>query len=117
MSKLTLPRRRALVLAGGALSAPMIASGVARAANDWPNKPVKYVVVFPAGGPTDTLSRIVCHELEKLTNQQFIIDNKSGSGGVVGAEAIARSAPDGYTIGLYTICLLYTSDAADERSS
>lgn len=103
MSKLTLPRRRALALAGSALSAPMIASGVARAANDWPNKPVKYVVVFPAGGPTDTLSRIVCHELEKMTNQQFIIDNKAGSGGVVGAEVIARAAPDGYTIGLYTI--------------
>ena len=98
-----LPRRRALILSGGALAAPMIASGVARAADDWPNKPVKYIVVFPAGGPTDTLSRIVCRELEKLTNQQFIIENKSGSGGVVGAEAIARSAPDGYTIGLYTI--------------
>ena len=103
MKRVLLPRRRALILSGGALAAPMIASGVARAADDWPNKPVKYIVVFPAGGPTDTLSRIVCRELEKLTNQQFIIENKSGSGGVVGAEAIARSAPDGYTIGLYTI--------------
>ena len=64
---------------------------------------MKYIVVFPAGGPTDTLSRIVCRELEKLTNQQFIIENKSGSGGVVGADVIAKSAPDGYTIGLYTI--------------
>ena len=103
MKNVILPRRRALILSGGALAAPMIVSCVARAADEWPNKPVKYIVVFPAGGPTDTLSRIVCHELEKLTNQQFIIDNKSGSGGVVGAEAIARSAPDGYTIGLYTI--------------
>jgi tripartite-type tricarboxylate transporter receptor subunit TctC len=107
MKRLILPRRRALALSGGALvaplAAPMIASGIARAAGDWPNKPVKYIVVFPAGGPTDTLSRIVCHELEQMTGQQFIIDNKSGSGGVVGAEAIARSAPDGYTIGLYTI--------------
>ena len=103
MKKVILPRRRALILSGGALAAPMIASGVARAADDWPNKPVKYIVVFPAGGPTDTLSRIVCRELEKLTNQQFIIENRSGSGGVVGAEMIARSAPDGYTIGLYTI--------------
>jgi tripartite-type tricarboxylate transporter receptor subunit TctC len=98
-----LPRRRALALSGGALAAPLIASGIARAADDWPNKPVRYIVVFPPGGPTDTLSRIVCHELEQMTGQQFVIDNKSGSGGVVGAEAIARSAPDGYTIGLYTI--------------
>ncbi len=107
MKRVLLPRRRALILSGGALAAPMIApmiaAGVARAADDWPNKPVKYIVVFPAGGPTDTLSRIVCRELEKLTNQQFIIENRSGSGGVVGAEMIARSAPDGYTIGLYTI--------------
>ncbi|HEX2888066.1 tripartite tricarboxylate transporter substrate binding protein [Vineibacter terrae] len=98
-----LPRRRALALAGGALAAPMLASGIARAANDWPTKAVRYIVVFPPGGPTDTLSRIVCHELSELTGQQFIVDNKSGSGGNVGAEAIAKSAPDGYTIGLYTI--------------
>ena len=84
MKNVILPRRRALILTGGALAAPMLASG-----DEWPNKPVKYIVVFPAGGPTDTLSRIVCHELEKLTNQQFIIDNKSGSGGVVGAEAVS----------------------------
>src|SRR5215472_10178815 len=58
-------RRRALTLAGGALAAPMIASGVARAADDWPNKPVKYINV--------------------------------------GTDAIAKSPPDGYTIGLYTI--------------
>lgn len=103
MTRIILPRRRALILAGGTLAAPMVASGIARAQSDWPNKPVKYIVVFPAGGPTDTLSRIVCRELEKLTNQQFIIENKSGSGGVVGADAIAKSAPDGYTVGLYTI--------------
>ncbi len=96
-------RRRALVLSGGTLAAPMIASGIARAADDWPNKPVKYINVFPPGGPTDTLSRIVCHELAEMTGQQFIVDNKAGSGGNVGTDAIAKSPPDGYTIGLYTI--------------
>ncbi|HZP99910.1 MAG TPA: tripartite tricarboxylate transporter substrate binding protein [Reyranella sp.] len=102
MSKLIL-RRRALVLSGGALAAPMIASGIARAADDWPNKPVKYINTFPPGGPTDTLSRIVCNQLAELTGQQFIVDNKAGSGGNVGTDAIAKSPPDGYTIGLYTI--------------
>lgn len=96
-------RRQALVLSSGALAAPMIASGIARAADDWPNRPVKYIVVFPPGGPTDTLSRIVCHELSELTGQQFIIENRAGSGGNIGADAIAKSPPDGYTIGLYTI--------------
>src|SRR5262245_17065530 len=103
MSRVVLPRRRALAVAGGALAAPFVASGIARAVDDWPNKPVRYIVVFPAGGQTDTLSRIVCHELSEMTGQQFIIENKAGSGGNVGAEAIARSAPDGYTVGLYTI--------------
>src|SRR5262249_30521637 len=96
-------RRRALALAGGALTAPMIASGVARAADDWPNKPVRYINVFPPGGPTDTLSRIVCNELAELTGQQFIVENKAGSGGNIGTDVIAKSASDGYTIGLYTI--------------
>lgn len=103
MKTFILPRRRALILSGGALAAPMIASGVARAEADWPSKPVKYINVFPPGGPTDTLSRIVCHQLSELTGQQFIVDNKAGSGGNVGADAIAKSPPDGYTIGLYTV--------------
>jgi tripartite-type tricarboxylate transporter receptor subunit TctC len=103
VNRVVLPRRRALALAAGTLAAPMVASGVARAADDWPNRPVRYIVPFPAGGPTDTLSRIVCRELEKSTNQQFVIENKAGSGGVVGADLVAKAKPDGYTIGLYTI--------------
>ena len=103
MNKLLLPRRRALILSGTALAAPMIASGIARASGDWPNRPVKYVNTFPAGGPTDTLSRIICNQLSELTGQQFLVDNKAGSGGNVGTEVIATSPPDGYTIGLYTI--------------
>jgi tripartite-type tricarboxylate transporter receptor subunit TctC len=103
MNRLILPRRRAISLSGAALSAPMIAAGVARAADDWPTKPVRYINLFPAGGPTDTLSRIVCQQLTELSGQQFIVENKGGSGGNVGADAIAKSAPDGYTIGLFSI--------------
>jgi tripartite-type tricarboxylate transporter receptor subunit TctC len=103
MSKPILPRRRALVLAGGALAAPMIAGGITRAADDWPNKPVKYINLFPAGGPTDVLSRIVCQKLSELSGQQFIVDDRGGSGGNVGADAIAHSPPDGYTIGLMAV--------------
>ena len=83
--------------------APFVNPGVARAADDWPTKPVRYINVFPPGGPTDTLSRIVCNELTELTGQQFIVDNKAGSGGNIGTDVIAKAAPDGYTIGLYTI--------------
>jgi tripartite-type tricarboxylate transporter receptor subunit TctC len=103
MKKIILPRRRALALAGGALAAPMIASGIARAESDWPNRPVRYINLFPAGGPTDILSRIACQKLTELTGQQFIVDNRGGSGGNVGADAIAKSQPDGYTIGLMSV--------------
>src|SRR5258708_24548161 len=96
-------RRRALSLAGGALATPMLVSGIARAADDWPSKPVRYINSFPAGGPTDVLSRIACQKLGEMTGQQFIVENKGGSGGNVGAEAIAHAAPDGYTIGLYSV--------------
>ena len=61
--RVPLSRRRALALA----AAPFLASGVARAADEWPHKPVRYINVFPPGGPTDTLSRIVCAELSELT--------------------------------------------------
>jgi tripartite-type tricarboxylate transporter receptor subunit TctC len=102
--RVQLSRRRALALtAVPFVAGPFINSGVARAADDWPNKPVRYVNVFPPGGPTDTLSRIVCNELAELTGQQFIVENKAGSGGNIGTDVIAKSAPDGYTIGLYTV--------------
>src|SRR5262249_278017 len=92
-------RRRAIALA----ATPFLASGLARAADDWPNKPARYVNVFPPGGPTDTLNRIVCAELSEMTGQQFIVENRAGSGGNLGTDVIAKSTPDGYTIGLYTI--------------
>jgi tripartite-type tricarboxylate transporter receptor subunit TctC len=81
----------------------MIASGIARAQADWPTKQVRYINLFPAGATTDVLSRIVCQELSELTGQQFIVENKSGSGGNVGADVIAKSVPDGYSVGLYSI--------------
>ena len=54
----TISRRRTLVLAGSALATPMLATGIARAADDWPSKPVRYINSDPAGGPTDILSRV-----------------------------------------------------------
>jgi len=99
-----LSRRRALAFSlAPMIAAPMVASGVARAADDWPNRTVRYINLFPAGGATDIMSRIVCQALSEASGQQFVVENRSGSGGNVGADYIAKSAPDGYTIGLYTI--------------
>ena len=103
MVRVILPRRRALAVMSGALATPYLASGIARAADQWPTKPVRYINLFPAGGATDVMSRIICQQLSELTGQQFIVENKGGSGGNVGADAIAKSTPDGYTVGLMSI--------------
>jgi tripartite-type tricarboxylate transporter receptor subunit TctC len=66
----------------------------------WPTRSVRYVNGFPAGGATDSLSRILCQRLSELSGQSFVVENKAGAGGVLGADAVAKSAPDGYTIGL-----------------
>ncbi len=88
--------RRALLGSAAALAAP----GIARAQAPWPAQPVRYINPYPAGGPTDTLSRIFCAHMSEVTGQQWVVENRAGSGGNVGVEVVARSAPDGYTLGL-----------------
>ena len=93
-------RRTLLKGFGGALAAPWIIGSEARAQGLWPVKPVRYINPYPAGGPTDTLSRILCASLTDITGQQFVVDNRGGDGGDIGVAEVARSDPDGYTIGL-----------------
>ena len=82
---------------------------------------MRYVNGFPAGGATDTLSRLYCARMSEITGQQFVVENRSGSGGVVGADAIAKSRPDGTTVGLGGIAThaiaptLYASLPFDHR--
>ncbi|WP_135469911.1 Bug family tripartite tricarboxylate transporter substrate binding protein [Crenalkalicoccus roseus] len=94
-------RRGALALIGGALAAPLAARAQgAQAGADWPTQPVRYINGFPPGGSTDILGRIVCAKLTEITGQQFVLEPRTGSGGLVGADAVAKSRPDGTTIGL-----------------
>src|SRR5215470_12929950 len=65
---------------------------------DWPNKPVKVVVPFAPAGTTDRMGRLIADELTKAFRQQFYVENRVGGGGVVGALAVARADPDGYTL-------------------
>ena len=72
----------------------------------WPSKPVRFIVPFPAGGSTDAVARIVGQALGTRLGQQFVIENRTGASGTIGTEAVARAAPDGYTIGLATTTTL-----------
>ncbi len=66
----------------------------------WPSKPIKFIVSFPAGGPTDVLSRLIAVPLSKALGQPIVVENVSGVGGSLGLTTIAKAQPDGYTIGL-----------------
>ena len=80
------------------LLASMLLTATALAQSDYPSKPVKIIVPFPAGGTSDVMGRMMAEELGKILKQPFIIENVGGAGGVIGTEKGARAAPDGYTI-------------------
>jgi len=94
---LRMRRRSFLALAGVAVAAGL-APAPSVAADDWPNKTVKLIVPYAPGGATDLLARPWAEVLSKAFNQQFIIENRGGAGGMIGTEAAFKSAPDGYTL-------------------
>ena len=67
-------------------------------AQGYPNKPVKLVVPYPPGGPTDIVARVIAERLQAQTGQTFVVENRAGAGGNLGAEAVARAPADGYTL-------------------
>src|SRR5438874_11896690 len=81
------------------LAALLFAAAVTQAAaQSYPAKPVKLIVPAPAGGPTDVPGRLVADGLSTLVGQRFVVENKVGAGGLIGAEFVARAEPDGYTL-------------------
>jgi tripartite-type tricarboxylate transporter receptor subunit TctC len=68
------------------------------AAQNYPNRPVKFIVPFGAGGPADVFARVLAQHLSEDTKQSFIVENRPGAGSVIGTDAVAKSAPDGYTL-------------------
>ena len=100
LSRTTVNRRMLLALVGATVATPLLGFRVGFAQETWPGRAVRYVNGFPAGGATDTLSRILCQKMSELSGQSFIVENKGGAGGVLGADAVAKAPPDGYTIGL-----------------
>ncbi len=95
------PNRRAALALAATAALALAAPGAW--ADTWPSKPVKIVVPFAPGGTTDILARAVAPELSKAFGQQFIVDNRAGAGGNIGAEIVAKSPNDGYTFLMGTV--------------
>jgi tripartite-type tricarboxylate transporter receptor subunit TctC len=86
------------LIAGLLIASATITSQAQTPAATYPNKPVKVVVPYPPGGPTDIVARVVFQQVSEATGQQFVIENRAGAGGNIGAEAVARAPADGYTL-------------------
>ena len=99
MLKSSLLRRAA----AGAATFLFGVTGVAAAQDDYPTHPIRLVVPFAPGGSTDLVGRLIAEYMGKYLGQTVVVENKAGAGGAVGAEQVARSKPDGYTLGMATV--------------
>ena len=84
------------------------------AAQDFPNKPIRLIVPFPAGGPNDIIARVVGQRMSELIKQPVLIDNRGGQGGVLGTDAVAKASPDGYTIAISSAGALAISPSMEK---
>ena len=92
-----------LISVGSAVAVLVLACGGANAQDRYPSKPVRMVVSFSAGGPTDTVARVMGARMAELLGQQFVVENRVGAGGNIGADMVAKSPPDGYTLLMATV--------------
>ena len=94
--------RRALINAAVATVVTIALPAIAQPTS-WPDKPVRIVVPFSAGGASDALTRVLAQKLQEKFGQSFIVDNRTGAGGNIGMEAVKNAPPDGYTISSATV--------------
>src|SRR5262249_26752867 len=76
----------------------LAAAAFPAAAQDYPNRAVKFIVPFGAGGPADVFARVLAQHLQETLKQPFVVENRPGAGSVIGTDAVAKSTPDGYTL-------------------
>ncbi len=99
-------QRRDFIPAGALAACGASLAGGAWAPSGYPARPVRMVVPFPPGGPTDVMGRTAAKAMGERLGQQFVVENKAGAGGNIGTDFVAKAAPDGYTIGLAAISSL-----------
>jgi tripartite-type tricarboxylate transporter receptor subunit TctC len=100
---------RALLIGLSLLLSPALA-----AAQDFPSKPIRLIVPFPAGGPNDIIARVIGQRMSELIKQPVLIDNRGGQGGVLGTDAVAKAPPDGYTIAISSAGALAISPSMEK---
>ena len=93
-------RRLALAAVAALAAAPMLSAAQPPA---WPSKPIRIVVAYPAGGVSDVVARALGDKLAARLGTPVVVENKAGAGGTIGMDAVAKAAPDGYTIGFSAI--------------
>jgi tripartite-type tricarboxylate transporter receptor subunit TctC len=99
---------------GAVVTGLLLLSPFPVAAQDFPSKPIRLIVPFPAGGPNDIIARVIGQRMSEITRQPVVIDNRGGQAGVLGTDAVAKSNPDGYTIGITSASSLVISPSMEK---